>query len=101
MRATTITDQMALAAARELTLAAEPGLNEDRIVPRMDEWEIYPRIAAATAMQAQAEQVARLQMSREELLDQATRIIRNAREMTHACMREGFIAPVPETQVRQ
>lgn len=101
VRATTITDQMALAAARELTLAAEPGLNEDRIVPRMDEWEIYPRIAAATAMQAQAEQVARLQMSREELLDQATRIIRNAREMTHACMREGFIAPVPETQVRQ
>ena len=58
VRATTITDEMALAAASELTLATEPGLNEDRIVPRMDEWEIYPRIAAATGMQAQAQQVA-------------------------------------------
>lgn len=99
VRATTITDEMALAAARELTLTAEPGLTEDRIVPRMDEWEIYPRIAAATGMQAQAQHVAGLQMSREQLLDQATRIIRNARETTHTLMREGLIAPVPESHV--
>jgi malate dehydrogenase (oxaloacetate-decarboxylating) len=101
VRATTITDEMALAAARELTLATEPRLNADRIVPRMDEWEIYPRIAAATGMQAQAQLVAKLQMSREQLLNQATRIIRNARETTHALMREGLIAPVPETHVSQ
>lgn len=99
VRATTITDEMALAAARELTLTAELGLCEDRIVPRMDEWEIYPRIAAATGLQAQVDQVAGLQMSREQLQDQATRIIRNARETTHTLMREGLIAHVPEKQV--
>ena len=96
VRATTITDEMALAAAKELALAAEPGLSEERIVPRMDEWEIYPRIAAATGMQAQVQGVAKLQVSRDELLERATQIIRNARETTHALMREGLIAPVLE-----
>lgn len=96
VRATTITDEMALAAARELALTAEPGLNEERIVPRMDQWEIYPRIAAAIGMQAQQQQVAKLRMSREELHERATTIIRNARETTHALMREGLITPVPE-----
>jgi hypothetical protein len=47
-------------------------------------------------MQAQAQQVATLQMSRKQLLDQARRIIRNAQETTHALMRDGLIAPVPE-----
>lgn len=97
VRATTITDEMALAAARELALTAGPGLSEERIVPRMDEWEIYPRIAAATGMQAQQQQVASLRISHAELLDRATSVIRNARETTHALMREGLIAAVPES----
>ena len=96
VRATTITDEMALAAARELALAAEPGLCEERILPRMDEWEIYPRIAAATGMQAQAQNIAKLQLSQSELIEQATKIIRNAREATHTLMREGIISPVPD-----
>jgi malate dehydrogenase (oxaloacetate-decarboxylating) len=100
VRATTITDEMALAAAQELALAAGPGLNEDRIVPRMDEWEIYPRIAAATGMKAQEQQVAKVRRSHSQLLESATTLIRNARDTTQALMREGLIAPVPETPAK-
>jgi len=100
VRATAITDEMALAAARELAMAAGPKLNEERIVPRMDEWEIYPRIAAATGMKAQEQKVSQVQMSHAQLLENATNLIRNAREATHALMREGLIKPVPDSQAQ-
>jgi malate dehydrogenase (oxaloacetate-decarboxylating) len=94
VRATTITDQMALAAARELAATvSEP--TADRIVPRMDDWEIYPRVAAATAMAAQREGVAQLSRSRDELQEVARRAIVTARESTFALMRERLIPPVP------
>jgi malate dehydrogenase (oxaloacetate-decarboxylating) len=98
VRATTITDEMALAAAHELAAtAAETGLHEERIVPRMDEWEIYPRVAVATGLQAQQQGVARMPARREDLLQRATQIITSARETTHTLMRTGLIAPVPES----
>jgi malate dehydrogenase (oxaloacetate-decarboxylating) len=96
VQASTITDGMALAAARELASAANPGLSEDRIVPRMDEWEIYPRIAAATGQHAQSEGVSKHSYAYDELLALATRTIRNARESTHALMRDGLIRPEQE-----
>jgi malate dehydrogenase (oxaloacetate-decarboxylating) len=95
VRASTITDEMTLAAARELAQSVGNELNEQRIVPRMDEWEIYPRIAVATALAAQQQQVAGVTLTAEELLDRATRIIRHARDTTHALMRESLIPPVP------
>ncbi len=96
VRASTITDEMAIAAAQELARAVGPELKEDRILPRMDEWEIYPRIAVATGIQAQKQNVAALLLSREELLDRATKMIRNARDTTHLLMREGLIQAVPD-----
>jgi malate dehydrogenase (oxaloacetate-decarboxylating) len=96
VRASTITNEMALAAAKELAMAVGPSLSQDRILPRMDEWEIFPRIAAATGIQAQSQGVAKLQMPHQELLEMATRIICSARECTHTLMREGLIAAVPE-----
>ena len=51
MRATTITDEMAIAAARELALCAEEqGLDEEHLVPTMDDWEVFPREAAAVGV---------------------------------------------------
>lgn len=91
-----ISDEMALAAARELAeFAAQRGLTDDNIVPRMDEWQVYPAVAAASAVCAQQQKLARVHKSREEYLEQATRIIRAAREMTHLLMREDAIAPPP------
>jgi malate dehydrogenase (oxaloacetate-decarboxylating) len=41
IRARTITDEMAIAAARELArFAEEQGMSAEKILPRMDEWEV-------------------------------------------------------------
>jgi malate dehydrogenase (oxaloacetate-decarboxylating) len=97
VRARTITDEMAMAAARELASCAEErGIHEEDIVPRMDEWAAVPRVAVATAMKAQEQGIARLARTRAQLFEGASRIIRNARDATQALMREGIIPKGPE-----
>ena len=99
VRATTITDEMAIAAAEELACCAEEqGLDENHIVPTMDDWEVFPREAAAVGMRAQEQGVARLSLSRDELLDKARQIIRQAQEMTRFMMDKGLIPPVPDVR---
>jgi malate dehydrogenase (oxaloacetate-decarboxylating) len=96
VRATTITDEMAIAAAEELARCAEEqGLDEEQIVPTMDDWEVFPREAAAVGVKAQEQGVARLNRSREELLENARDIIWRAQEMTQILMDEQLIPPVP------
>jgi malate dehydrogenase (oxaloacetate-decarboxylating) len=97
VRARTITDEMAIAAAEELALCAEErGIEEDNIVPTMDEWEVFPREAVAVALKAQEQGVARLQLSREELYAKAEATISQAREMVQFLMDKELIPPVPE-----
>ena len=97
VRARTITDGMALAAARELAAcAAERGLSDTHIAPRMDDWDVVPRLAVATATQAQTEGVARLTKSREELYAGAVERVTQARAATDALVRAGVIRPMPE-----
>jgi len=92
VRARAITDGMALAAARELArCATEQGLRVDRILPRMDDEDVAVREAVATGLAAQHEGVARLTLTADQLRARATEAIRNARESTHALMREGLI----------
>lgn len=97
VRARTITDEMALAAAHELAQAAqERGLSEERILPSMNDWEVVPRVAVATAMQAQKQGVARLSKSADQLRHDATATIQLAREMARVLQSEEIIRPVPE-----
>jgi malate dehydrogenase (oxaloacetate-decarboxylating) len=96
VRARTISDEMAIAAAHELArCTAERGIHEGRIMPTMEEWDVVPRVAVATAMTAQEQGLARLAKSREQLHAEATAVIRQARQMTDVLMREGLIAPRP------
>lgn len=98
VRARTITDDMALAAANELArFAEERGIHENDIVPHMDEWEVFPRVATATAVKAMELGLARLTKSAVQLHEQATRVIRGARDATRLLMTEGLIPPMPET----
>jgi malate dehydrogenase (oxaloacetate-decarboxylating) len=100
VRASTITDEMCLAAANALAdRAIERGLDADDILPTMDDWEVFPREAVAVAMQAQDQGVARLTATPEEEYERAAAIIRTAREMTHALMEHGFIPAAPEEQL--
>ncbi len=96
VRAKTVTDDMCIAAAEELaSFAEERGIDESDIVPRMDEWEVYPREAVACALRSMEEGVARLKLSRQELWDRAVALIKNTRESTKALMKKGLIKPPP------
>ena len=98
VRARTVTDEMAMAAAHELAhYAEERGMHEDDMLPRMDEWDVFPRVAVATAMQAQAQGVARLVKDRQALYEGAWQLMSRAREATQVLMREGLIPNAPET----
>ncbi len=94
--ATTITDEMCIAAARELAKVAEDkGLREDYIIPTMDEWEVFPREAVAVGLKAIEQGVARLTYTGEQLMKMAEEKIRHARAETELLMKEGMITPAP------
>ena len=96
VKAKTITDDMCIAAAQELAkFAEERGMNEKDILPRMEEWEVFPREAVACALKSIEQGVARIKPSRQELYDRASAIIQNARESTKLLMKQGLIKKTP------
>lgn len=93
VRARTITDEMCIAAAVELARCAEDkGLSDEYILPHMDEWEVFPREAAAVGMKAIEQGIAQVTMSREELYEKAATTIRRAREQAQTLMESGNIS---------
>ncbi|HLE50772.1 MAG TPA: NADP-dependent malic enzyme [Anaerolineales bacterium] len=96
VRARTITDNMCFAAAEALAKQIGDRLDEEHILPTMDDWEVFPREAAAVAMKAQEQGVARLTMSYEELYEHARTVIKRSRDLTQMMMNEGYIAEAPE-----
>jgi len=95
--ATTITDEMCIAAAYELAQCAEDkGLREDHLLPTMDEWEVFPREAVAVARKAMEQGVARLTFSEKELFQMAETKIKRARDEVGLLMDKGIIPPYKE-----
>ncbi len=96
VRARTISDGMCLAAVGALAqTAVEQGLGPDHLLPTMDDWQVFPREAAAVARRAQEEGVARLPLTEQAAYAQAESMIQSAREMTQMLMAAGFIASPP------
>lgn len=97
VRARTITDEMCIAAAEELARYAEDKglLSEEYLIPTMEEWEVYPREAAAVGAKAVEQGVARINLTREELYKKAEEMIRLAREETKLLMEKGLIPEAP------
>jgi malate dehydrogenase (oxaloacetate-decarboxylating) len=92
IRATKITDDMCIEAAKELAKVAEDkGIHEDYIIPNMDQWEVFPRVAVAVGTKGIEQGVARLKNSAEERFKMAESIIKRAREEVQSMMKEGFI----------
>ena len=96
VRASTITDQMCFAAAKALADHVGERLDEEQILPTMDDWEVFPREAVAVALKAQEQGVAKLTLSHDELYEQAHRIIKRSRDLTHSMMEQEFIETAPE-----
>ena len=92
IRATKITDEMCIEAAKELAKVAEDhGINEDYIIPNMDQWEVFPREAVAVGSKGIEQGVARIKASAEERFKQAEAIIKKARDEVQLLMKENFI----------
>ena len=98
VRATTITDEMCVEAARALAEFAEKnkGVSESYIMPTMDEWEVFPYEAAAVGAKAVEQGIAKIKMSREEIYEMAKKKIRHARNEIEILMKEGVIPAAPE-----
>ena len=97
VRARTITDAMCFAAADALSSHVGDRLTPEFILPNMDDWEVFPREAAAVGMKAQELGLARLTMSYDELFEHAHTVIKRSRDMTHTMMEQGFIPEAPAT----
>ncbi len=92
IRATTITDEMCIAAANELAkVAQDKGIHEDYIIPNMDEWEVFPREAVAVGNKGIEQGVARKKIPAEERFKLAEAIIKEARALVQMMMKEGYI----------
>jgi malate dehydrogenase (oxaloacetate-decarboxylating) len=102
VRAKMISDEMCIAAAREIAkVAEEKGLNEDRIIPSMSDWELFPREAAAVGAEAVRQGLARTRLTKKELYEKAVGIITHARKSTELLMRRGLIKSLPQTVRRR
>jgi malate dehydrogenase (oxaloacetate-decarboxylating) len=92
VRASAITDEMCIAASRELaSCARDLGISEEYLIPTMEDWEVYPRIAVAVGMKAVEQGLAATPLSRDELFRTAEAIISRSREEALTLMREGYI----------
>jgi malate dehydrogenase (oxaloacetate-decarboxylating) len=97
VRATTITDEMAIAAAQALArFQRERTFDEEHLLPTMSDWEVFPQEAAAVGIRAQEQGVARRGLSYSELLNRARQTIQQAQDMTRFLMEKEIIPPVPE-----
>jgi malate dehydrogenase (oxaloacetate-decarboxylating) len=58
----------------------------------MDEWR-WSAVAAAVGLKAIEQGLARNPLSRAQLIDNATKMVRQAQKQTRVLMQEGIIAP--------
>ncbi len=94
VNATTITDEMCVAAAHAIAdIAIQKGTTDKYVIPTMDEWELYPSVATKVGMKAIEQGVARNIMEEDELHKIASEKIKYARDLTQSLMDNKFIAP--------
>jgi len=100
-RAKQISDEIVLAAARELAARAEDrGLTAEHLLPTMAETEVFPHVAAAVAVRAVELGLARRKLSRSEFLAMARDRIRRSEGLAKLLASSGFVAPMPEDRRR-
>ncbi|MDR1123192.1 MAG: NADP-dependent malic enzyme [Elusimicrobiota bacterium] len=101
-RAKTITDSMALIAAKAIAKRARDiGINENNILPLMTDVEVYALQAAEVAQAAQKEGVARIKISYEEAYNKAKEDIFKAQNLTAELMQNGFIKTPPASLIKE
>ncbi len=101
VRASRVTDSMAIAAAHSIAKVQEKkGLDSEHIVPTMDDVVLFPQEATDVAMQAIKDGVARRPLGEKEVFQMADRDIRECRDTVQLLMDHERIKPPPESLVR-
>ena len=95
--ATTITDEMCVAAARALADLGAKEASEEKVIPTMDQWELYPLEATAVGMKAMEQGIARKHWEEKELYENAEDIIRRARASSEILYTKEYIPKAPPT----
>jgi len=70
-------------------------IDEEHLIPTMDDWEVFAKEAAAVGMKAQELGLARIEMSYDELYNNAFTMIKRSRDLTAYMMENDFIAEAP------
>lgn len=98
VRARGISDPMCYAAAEAIAARARDHKNfgPERIMPTMEEWELFPDIAADVAAQALQEGLAQRTISPDAVRAAARERIGRSQRLTQFMMDQGFIPPPPE-----
>jgi malate dehydrogenase (oxaloacetate-decarboxylating) len=87
-----ITTEMLIAAAEEIAkIAEEYEINEDYIIPTMEQEEVYIREALAVAIKAQEIGVSRLKLSKDELFSRINEKINRSKMILEKLISEGII----------
>jgi malate dehydrogenase (oxaloacetate-decarboxylating) len=98
VRAKTITDEMAIEAAKALVrFAQRKGLHEDYVIPHMDEHEVFPEVALAVAKKAIEQGIARLKLSEDVIYDHARQMIAISVSKLRLLMKKGYISEPPDS----
>jgi malate dehydrogenase (oxaloacetate-decarboxylating) len=93
-RATTITYEMCLAAAQTLAnVVAQTSMSCDRILPTMGDWDVFPQVAAAVAVKATEQGIARQPLTYEAAYQRAAQTIQASRDLTQLMMDKHIIDP--------
>jgi malate dehydrogenase (oxaloacetate-decarboxylating) len=96
VRASTITDEMHIAAAYSIAKTAEEiGIHEQYLVPTMDEISVFINTAVAVAEKAMEQGIARQKRTRQDLRETAEFLITSSREKTQLLMEKGHIREPP------
>jgi len=99
-RARSISDEVVIAAARELAKAAErKGMNAHHILPTMEEPEVFPEVAAAVADATVRLGVARKKLSHDEFLERARTIMARPSRLVRTLARAHLTAPMPRGSI--
>jgi malate dehydrogenase (oxaloacetate-decarboxylating) len=102
VRASKITDEMAIAAARAIARFSENrGINIENIIAKMDESDVFPYVAADVAKQAIEDGVARKPMGWQEAFDIAKADIEHSRKTTHAMIEHDLIEKPPREMLEK
>jgi malate dehydrogenase (oxaloacetate-decarboxylating) len=97
VRARTISDEMCFAAADAIAQRARghADYGPERIMPTMEEWDLFGDIAAAVGVVAQEQGLAQRTISAPEIRAGALARIERSRRMTALLMESGVIPPPP------